>query len=515
MAILYGFGDEDSDGRFRSLRDPSLFQLPGHLKGRMHEVSNIFLRPIDAALYGPRDYVLVKLVAYTRSGHIIEALFRHSQSQRKQEVNTLERFSVLSFPELSRSQVQSAKYIDDDEMADFIVSDDQEDKRTMTPRVAARSPADSFRPSTSRQRRWHLLLDFLVATNEPSEYVSLSSSLDELTQRLGEVNTATHSELKPVRLLSELTNILHILDIEEDTQTIGKWAHSATAAFILETVAANARPPEDPAEQLMRYYHELAGTYVEPLGDHFTSRNRVNRERLVRHILGPVLSGAWMLRPRATRDAVGSPLISPFSVFEQPKLNPFPASVTEENGLPQQGFSKTDVPNEQPAVVALRQYAIFRHPSAPASLVQSTRTSTVLDHLPVSIAEDPSEYSYQETNNKLQAQHDEQAAELLDPRERKRALRSAARVQAKLEKTQRLRKQLQLERTLLPSIGSAAQRPNSLPGREIQSSQAAAPGSSQIQGQEAAPGLTMTQPERGAFGGRETAKKLKKRRAGF
>jgi len=134
----------------------------------------------------------------------------------------------------------------------------------------------------------------------------------------------------------------------------------------------------------------------------------------------------------------------------------------------------------------------------------------------VSIQDDPGDYSYQETNQKIKLVQEQLAAESLDPKQRKKALKSAARLQQKLDRTQMLTQGVIMQRTLLPSISTGAALPN-LPGREVQSSQAGAQGLSQVisQQQSSLSGLTMTQPERGAFGARQAAKKGKKRRAGF
>jgi RNA polymerase I-specific transcription initiation factor RRN6 len=174
---------------------------------------------------------------------------------------------------------------------------------------------------------------------------------------------------------------------------------------------------------------------------------------------------------------------------------------------------------EEPAVSRLRSYAAFRERVPPLRLSHQASTSNILAHLPDRIDEDPAEYSYRATNDRLKLVEQEVAAQSLDPRERRKATRQAARLQKRLEKTAKIGQEVMMQQRMLPGVASLG-RGIGLPGREIQSSQVAVPDSSQGLGQsQVIPGLTMTQPERGAFGTRPMKMKAKvkgtKRRAGF
>lgn len=213
-----------------------------------------------------------------------------------------------------------------------------------------------------------------------------------------------------------------------------------------------------------------------------------------------------------SKQAVAHPNSPPLELAIPPSS---PAPESDDQGL-SSSAPETPVISEEPAVARLRQYTSFLHPVPPLLFEHDNGTSIVLGHLPASIKEDPDNYSYRETNRRMKLDKEQLATESLDPRQRKKALKSAARLQRKLERNQVMGQEVELQKTLLPSI-STATRFAALPGREVQSSQAAAPISSQMtsQRQSVLPGLTMTQPERGAFGTRQAAKKVKKRREGF
>ncbi|EXJ58900.1 hypothetical protein A1O7_06330 [Cladophialophora yegresii CBS 114405] len=519
VAVTYRFGNDSINSSVVSLQDPSIFQLPRLLKERMKAVSDVVLYPVNFSAQNQTsnavDYGLVKLIACTNEGEIIEAIYKYGLPQFGHAAELIGGLPALASRRRSTSTQRRSKHGTTGDLDDFVVSDVTEASAVPLPAKTAQGTASDLGPFSLHFRNWQRLSDHLAVKDSKSRDVPFGTCLRQAVELFERVQG--RDDTTSVRLIADLVDSFHILDVEEDSQRVESWVdmlllHNNVAT---EFVAFPAHSNESRGH-LMSVYNNLVNTYVESLPEQTTARNRVNRERFVRQIVAPTVFGTFMLKTRPSVKLVESP---------QPRSASIPHSALPSLSA---GFDADDqqqlqtlgiessVSNEEPAVARLRQYTTFAQQVPPLLLDRNPGLSAVLEHLPVSIEEDPADYSYQQTNQKLKLVQEQLAAESLDPKQRNKALKSAVRLRRKLEKNLLMSQEVMLQRTLVPSIRTGTALSN-LPAREVQSSQAAAPGLGNLASQEAnaSTGLTMTQPERGAFGTRQAAKKGKKRRAGF
>ena len=511
---MYRFGDDRSDRDMISPQDPARFQLPQRLQNRMKGVINIVLCPIVFSTQSqpprPAGYGLVKLVACTDSGEMIEALYKHNRS-KLHRAGLPDHPPALSLPPLSGVHPRSAEYIDADEIEldDFIVPTETEADHVAEQACDAYEKAKMPESTDLSFRKWDRLLDPLAAKEEMETREPWRASLQRAGERFEYLQG--ESELESAHLVADLVKNWRIIDVKEDSRALEGWLESfaSKSDVELEAVPYPRASAENAHHLLLNHYNGLINAFVQSLSDKVTDRNRVNRERLVRQIAGSAALASLMLKSKPAASYLDSP-------SRDPALLPSsPGPESDDQGLSQSSAPGTPVNSEEPAVMRLRKYTTFLHLVPPLLLDHDTSTSVVLRHLPTSMQEDPDDYSYRGTNQRMKLAQDQLATESLDPKQKKKALKSATRLQRKLERNQLIGQEAELQRTLLPSI-SAGKRLSTLPGREVQSSQAAVPVSSQITSQRnVVPGLTLTQPERGAFGTRQVAKKAKKRREGF
>ncbi|KIW67487.1 hypothetical protein PV04_06732 [Phialophora macrospora] len=519
IAVTYRFGYESLNSKVISLQDPSTFELPRQLTKRIKDVCDIALCPVNFSVQNqPTNavgYGLVKLIACTNNGELIEGIYKHGLSQFSDAQEPPKSLPVLALHRASASTQRSSKYVTTSDLDDFIVPDVTEAGLTIVPADTTQKVANDLSSVTIHSRSWRRLLDHPVIKDRKNEDVPfgicLQQAVELFEQMQGEV------EANCVRLIADLVDRYQVLDVEDDSQHMESWHDMLLPRNDLATeFVAFPALPDKSQYHLISYYNDLVNTYVESLPDQLTDRHRVNRERLVRQVVGPAIFGTLMLKPRRPIEPVDTPQPRSASMAQAAGTCPSPALDSDDQEQSQSSALETSVSNGEPAVERLRQYTAFTRQVPPLLLDRNTSLSAVLDHLPVSIEEDPADYSYQQTNQRLKLVLEQVASESLDPKQRDKALKSAARLRRKLEKKLLMSQEVMLQRTLLPSIRTGTEL-SKLPEREVQSSQAAAPGLGHFSSQEpnTVPGLTMTQPERGAFGTREAAKKGKKRRAGF
>ncbi|KAJ9609948.1 hypothetical protein H2200_006278 [Cladophialophora chaetospira] len=520
FALMYRFGYESSSSNLVSLADPSIFHLPQLLKDQGEDVSDIVLCPVkiphQSRPFVAADHALIKLIAGTKDGRIIEALYKHNFSQSGPAEEHSGTMPVLSLPRLSNPIPRSTKYIDEDDLDDFVLSKTIAGLPFPAQEVAVSDSLKEAKPTTFNSRSWESLLENLALEDEEDEETSWTAALRQAIERFEQ----SQGPNKPMsgQLIPDLVKNASIMDLEADSRSLETWLDDLAVRPDIdsELVSFPKSNTNGAHHQLLNHYNKLVDAFVQPLSDQMTDRNRVNRERLVRQIAGLEVLGAVMLRTKQPfgRSESHPPEAAPNSEPAVPYPSPAPDS--EDAEYSQSSTHGVSVASEEPAVARLRQYVDFRHQVPPLLLDHIPATSIILGHLPASMQEDPAEYSYQEKNQRMKLVQEQHAAESLDPKQRQKALKSAARLQRKLERNRLVGQEAVLQRSLLPSIGTGTEV-TTLPGRDVQSSQAVASGSSQMnnQDQDALPGLTMTQPERGAFGTRQAAKKVKKRRAGF
>jgi hypothetical protein len=485
----------------------------------MKDVCDIALCPVDFTVQNQPSnavgYDLVKLIAYTNNGEIIEAIYKHNLSQFSEAQEPPKNLPVLGFYRTSASTQRSSQYVPTGDLDGFIVADVTEAGLATVAADTAQTAANDLSSITIQFRNWQRLFDHLVIKERKNEDVPFGTCLQQAVELFEQLQGG--DETTCVRLIAEVVDRCQVLDVEEDSQHMESWLDMLALHNDLATeFVAFPALPDKLQHHLIGYYNNLVNTYVESLPEQLTDRHRVNRERLVRQVVGLAVFGTLMLRTRRPFEPVESPQPRSASTPQAAVTYPSPRLDPDDQEQSQSSAPETPVLNEEPAVERLRQYTAFTHQVPPLLLDHSTGLSAVLGHLPSSIEEDPADYSYQQTNHRLKLVQEQLASESLDPKQRDKALKSAARLRRQLERNLLLSQEVMLQRTLLPSIRTGTELSN-LPEREVQSSQAAAAGLVQFssQGPNTAPGLSMTQPERGAFGTRQAAKKGKKRRAGF
>ncbi|OQV06582.1 hypothetical protein CLAIMM_11129 [Cladophialophora immunda] len=525
LAILYVFGQEGVASTTVSMPDPSTFHFPQQLKGRMKDVVDITMCPVafsDQNQHaGAVGFGLIKLVASLGTGEIIEALYKNELGQFGLSNHLPETISHLPLPRSLDNYPISAKYVMDEDLDDFVVPDSGgTDDFAGNASSARTTPQDAQRISLNF-RDWQRLLQYEVLKENVDDRMSFGLALQRVIEYLEHLKV--EKKITPIQLLSDITDGCRITDVEHDSQVSDEWLDTL-ALQVGITVEPTAQviggvPSSSRRHTLLDIYEGLVREYVEPLSNQVTDRGRVNRERLVRQIVGDAFFGAFVLTSGIAALPPASP--GPYWTPTQDSEGPSPSlGLDSDDPTASQAPTPEALPDtEERAVTRLRNYALFRHDVPPLLLDHQATISNILAHLPESIEQNPEDYSYQQTNQMMKLAQEEMAAESLNPKERKKALRSAVRLQRKLERTQLISQEVVMRRNLLPGISSGP-KAAALPLREVQSSQPAAPSSSQTTGpgQGAIPGFSMTQPERGAYGTRQAEKKGKKgqkRRAGF
>ncbi|KIW82504.1 hypothetical protein Z517_05531 [Fonsecaea pedrosoi CBS 271.37] len=518
LAIIYRFGQADGQSTIMSKQDPSTFQLPHQLKGRMKDVDDITMCPVAFSSQSqPAGVVgsgLIKLVACLATGEVIEALYKHELDQFSLSSHPAKPFLHLFIPRRLNHPISSKYVMADDDIDDFVVPDGKEtDDFGGKPDSEQNTPEDVQYISPS-PRHWQRLLQYEALKNNDNGNVSFGSALQQAIEQFERRNE--ENKLTFIQLISDLADRCRITELEHDSQLAEQWHDTLElqgdinvqlAAHVVGGVPISSR-----RHLLLDLYEGLVRAYLGSLSDQVTDRGRVNRERLIRQIVGDCFLGSFVLAPATTPLSV-SPRRSWLQTQDSQPLSPS-QGLNSDDPESSHAVTPEDLSErEAPAVSRLRKYTLFRHEMPPPLLDYHANISNILAHLPESIEENPADYSYQQTSQKMKLAQEEIAAESLNPRERKKALRSAARLQRKLEKTQLISQEVATRRNLLPGISSGP-KASHVPQREVQSSQPVAPSSSQTIG----PGLSMTQPERGAYGTRQAEKKGKKgakRRAGF
>ncbi|KIW13367.1 hypothetical protein PV08_08555 [Exophiala spinifera] len=515
IAIMYHIGHGPSDSETLSLRDPAMFNLPTEVRARMSGVTDIALYPVDfdtVLEMSKPPFQFMKLVASTSQGIIIEALYRHRFQQPGDGKVSIE-LPGLCLP--NRQVISTAHVARSDlaELGDFVVDDDAEKRQTPLPKGTVTNVSLSVSPLPCHTHDWKAIFEMDRFRLADDSSIPFSDSLD-IAIRYFE-NLQLQQRRWPIQVFSNLVHQHHISDVEQDSEatTIRIAELVRRDDLRLDSAGLDGLSALSSEQNLLDLYQLGLLSYVASLGEKVTDRNRVNRERLVRHLAGEVFLGNIIVRSIHPSDQSME--------LTLPSSPPEPQSGDTPTTTPLPTVSPNPVAEEEPAVTRLRTYVSFREQVPPFQASDQENISNIVAHLPDSIDEDPAHYSYQNTNQRLKLIQEEVAAQSLDPRERRKAARQAARLQKRLEKSVRIGQEIMSQRNMLPDINSIG-RGAGFAGREVQSSQPGVGGSSQGPSQsQGIPGLTMTQPERGAFGTRPSKSKGKgkdkgsKRKAGF
>ncbi|EXJ77615.1 hypothetical protein A1O3_09843 [Capronia epimyces CBS 606.96] len=526
LTVVYQFGPDRSNRNTVSLRDPSIFEIPRQLQARMKDVNEIVLCPVKpvAAGYAPTqtDDGFLKLAACLTDGTIIEAVYKHRMGKQwETSEDGLKQTFSLSLPETTGNRVQSAKYVDEDELDeldDFVVHDEVREQR-ITQDGGALSQSDTDSPLDSRLRNWERLLEYETLSDRAHASYHLEDVLFEAAQRIHAMSL--ENKIDRMYLLSDILGAYQVADVEQDSELLKSWLdelRNSEGVSVESTTPHLGLLPGASQDNFLGLYDELIASYMESFLERVTDRNRVNRERLVRQAAADAHMSNVGLRIGKSEPAKPKATIAGEEVSSPP-----PESDQEGAWSSQVSGSQSPLVQEEPAVARLRRYAEFQEVVPSLQLSEDPNISSILAHLPDSIDEDPAEYSYRQVTQRWKLAQEEMATQSLDPRERRKAARHAARLQKKLDRTIKMSQNAFMQQTVLPSIATGSTSIGvTLPGREVQSSQMAAPESSQAasQTQGGIPGLSMTQPERGAFGRRPAKAKGKgkgksQRTAGF
>ncbi|KAI1630162.1 RNA polymerase I-specific transcription initiation factor RRN6-like protein [Exophiala viscosa] len=525
LAVMYHFRHELLDTKTISKQDPSAFELPTKLQDKGQFVEDIALYPIEFTIQGEAsnraDYGLMKMIVTTSNGSVIEATYKHKLDGR----NDANQVPKLPLPLGATGRtMQSSRYIEDDEMEDFVIQDGiEEDEALALPAATSVERGDGQTYSMHTQN-WQHLLDserFWLTKNSTSPInISIEKAFDDFG------SSQIRSEPQPMKVMSQIVDDYNIVDVFRESDLVAAWLNSLEERQNLSTAVVGAGlellEPLGPSSfgSLLVLYEQLSLDYVGSL-EKVKDRNRVNRERLVRQVVGDIFLGNLIVRSyKIAPDPTSSdPAAAPRPDLDLPSSPPERQRDSSEALSTQPSVSQSPAVEEEPSLTRLRGYCTFADRVPRLSVSHKPTISNVLAHLPNSIEEDPADYSYQSTNQTLKLAQEEVAAQSLDPQERRKAMRQAARLQKKLEKSAQRSQEVMMQRQILPGVASLRIGAD-MPRREIQSSQAAAPESSQAPiSTQVIPGLTMTQPERGAFGMRLQKAKGKnkgvKRRAGF
>jgi len=538
LAVLYRFGHEIPGSHAVSLHDPSIFDMPPELQKRMSSMIDLTLYAVDFVVHDnspdEANYGLVKMIACTTDGTILEAVYKHPFKQSRPATKSFGLVPRLRLPNKPARSVLSTKLVADsddsstdalgdvNDIDDFVVADRTEDQEphsieNLNPKTT--SPLSEYHPYL---RNWQRLLDYdrfrLAEYQAPPLRIALKTALRRFR------GLQLRDDPGPMQLVAQLVSEHQITDVERESEAVMALLGTIQHRADLEIQSAGLGediPALSAGQTLLQLYELASHSYVQSFGENMMDRNRVNRERLVRQVAAEVFLGDLIIKSSKKPDTPNTPNpnIPVESGTELPSSPPEAQSDASRAAASQPSTSQSPAVEEEPAVTRLRGYASFRERGPPLRLSRQASTSNILYHLPDSIDEDPAEYSYHSTNHRLKLAQQEAGAQSLDPRERRNAARQAARLQKKLDKTAKIGQEAMMQQRVVPGIASLG-RGMGLPGREVQSSQVAVPGSSQGPGQsQVIPGLTMTQPERGAFGTRPMKAKAKdkgtKRRAGF
>jgi hypothetical protein len=518
FAVIYHFGHESFGSNVVSLQDPARFQLPQLLAGQMSLVNGLALHSIDFTIEElsstEPDYGLFKLIACTTDGKVMEAVYKRRLGGSALDKNGSPPIVRLFLPSTATDAVLSAKFVDDDDLDEFVVADDSGEE--YSPGEGKELSRDQLSPNDNhlRWRNWQRLLDYDILQRKESSPSPLENMLYDGLNRFEGLQV--RNDVPRAWLVSHLVDEPQLLDVEQDSASGRIWLDNLKLRNDISVESIGSGPgtlSTTAPDSLLHVYEQYYLLYVESLGPQLTDRNRVNRERVIRRLIGDAFLGNLILRPsnKADRGSPADPEFAPRSDTEVPSS----AVETDARGIFSSPSSfQRPAAEEEPIAARLQDWCAFRDQTASLSLSHPLTISNILAHIPDTIEADPADYSYQSTNQRLRLAQEERAAQSLNPRERRKAVKEAARLQRKLEKTSKIGQEVTTQRRQLPSITSAG-RGIVLPGREAQSSQGPAPDSSQG----GIFGPNMTQPERGAFGTRPTKTKERDkgatRKAGF
>ncbi|KAK5055435.1 hypothetical protein LTR84_013185 [Exophiala bonariae] len=503
VVTVFQFHHGKSGPEVESSCGPTTLQWPEALRGKVATITGLTIVPVDFRVnnraFNRLDWGVVKFVAWTTHGEIIEAFYRYKIGNGIETKEANDVIPLLPLPKTTKNRYFSGRLVEENDLDDFVVEDglafEYEVQRNGELMEVMRKDAHAF-SSAPGSRFWETILNYETLKNDEDFRPVISDSFNQASQQY----TDLVDESLPLSTLANLLKEPRILDLEAASQNMDnwiKWIGASEEIHIQPTkIHLTTLPTEVGTGSLLTLYDTFLFTYITPLSPHITNRNRVNREKIVRQTATDAFLSGLGLRSRLKVEGNDNDPQSPTQLLSSQTSVPTISNVSAQS-----------------AVSRLRAYATFRSEAdAPPEKV-GVMISTILDHLPGTIDSDPTNYSYEITNKRIQNAQDEEAELSLDPRERAKIKREAAKRLRNLGKQAQFSQQVQTQRSMIPSVTNHHLAPR-LPGREIQSSQPAVPAPSQSQGD--GPGmLTMSQPVKGVHGMRPLKKKTPKATPGF
>ena len=416
-------------------------------------------------------------------------------TQEFSAIQDRDKSNAIPLPFKSDVRSRSSKYVDLEELDDFIVHDGKDMLHTYT-----NMSLESHEKVRSKQDKTVLKLGDWREVYEPAIGESTNRppskriDFDDYVQAIYTMLEESASTEPSIRLLSELSSPLPLVaDVE---------ASSAAITFLIERSTINDQVPATihsfprrlRSENVLECYNSLVSHWLSPLPLGLPDRIRVTMERLARQVAADLTLASSAIKPSARRFVTQAvqEKIYPDSAPQAavPSTSSIDGVLTGIAPHSQPASSHPSVVEEHPACLRLRSYTTVSSnavtTAAPASVF------AMLAHLPSATVIDPSTYDWRATEATVAAEQDE-GSEKFDARARRRAEKFA---QAKHKRTQlQIKTAEELDRQrVAPAIGSSQMV---LPTREMQSSQVM----TLKQNVPGDPG-PMTQPERGTFGTR-------------
>ena len=479
-------------------------QWPERLSQTVAAIASLAIVPVDFRVnnraFNQFDWGVVKMVAWTSHGEIIEAFYRHKLDNafEMKEVNSI--IPLLRLPEATKKRYFSSRLVEEDDLDDFVVEDDFENEyaeQRNSELVETMQEATHVFSSATEIRLWETILDYATLQSDEDFRPAISDSFNRASQQYGD----SWNEFFPLLTLANLLKEPRVLDLEAASQNMDHWISWISAAdniYVQPTKSHSTSPfAASEATSLLTFYDAFLAAYITPLSPHVRNRNRVNREKIVRQTATDAfLSGIGLRSRQEILESDDGPQAPAQSLSSQPFM------------------LTTSTVSARSAVSRLRTYAVFKSEADPLPEKASVTISKILDHLPTTIDSDPTNYSYETATKQIQDAQDEEAELSLDPRERAKLKREAAKRLRSLGKQTQFSQDIQVQRSMPPSVTNRHFRAPTVPGREFQSSQPAVPASSQSQGYSGRM-FNMSQPERGVHGTRPVKKKAPKPTPGF
>ncbi len=470
-----------------SFSDPSSFPLPDMILKHHSPISDIIFRVAsgDEHTLGEKTTgyeASVMLLARMEDGTIFEAVYKYtapdSVGYHDREMGPC----VLTKSTQRNRNVASSKYADsDDDMNEFIVQDSFEGAAERNSRRNTSSGGrESATAVQSQSRAW---VDVLEGTAVERASADLADLLDRLRSQ-----PSSDSENTGRTLLEKMPEA-GVDDIEQASEAIVSWMDKSQSDTSVGRVGCIPDSTGTSSSvSLLEQYVNLAKKHVGSLPANIPDRVRVNTERLARTAASETFLASLTLHQKTAAE-----------VKKPEDLESAGESTQDRKVVAETLFSgeTTEHGNEEIAPLShLRKYTTINKKALFAFSRQLV--TEVVGHLPMDMDTDPADYSYKDAELALAMARNRLETDL-DPQAKRHAEKVARYEKKRLERERRKAEDIAFQHAMMPN--------------QVMSSQLPQAGSSQVGNGQV---MNATQPERGAFGGRQKMPKAgKKRVAGF